>query len=64
MSTEVPAAVGGPVALTLHDEPTATREYLQSRLGAADLAIWLPLQARYDLEKAKPVVRAYRPLVD
>ena len=26
--------------LTLHDEPTATREYLQSRLGAADLAIW------------------------
>lgn len=40
VSTEVPAAVGGPVALTLHDEPTATREYLQSRLGAADLAIW------------------------
>ena len=25
---------------------------------------WLALQARYDLEKAKPVVRAYRPLVD
>lgn len=40
VSNEVPAAVGGPVALTLHDEPTATREYLQSRLGAADLAIW------------------------
>ncbi len=39
-STEVPPPVGGPVALTLHEEPTATREYLQSRLGAADLAIW------------------------
>ncbi|RAO75898.1 helix-turn-helix transcriptional regulator [Dyella jiangningensis] len=24
----------------------------------------LALQARYDLEKGKPVVRAYRPLVD
>ncbi|MEB0048795.1 MULTISPECIES: thiosulfate sulfurtransferase [unclassified Pseudomonas] len=40
LSTEVPTPVGGPMALTLHDEPTATREYLQSRLGAADLAIW------------------------
>ncbi len=40
MSIQVPAAVGAPVSLTLHDEPTATREYLQSRLGAADLAIW------------------------
>jgi 3-mercaptopyruvate sulfurtransferase SseA len=40
LSTEVPDPVGGPVALTLHDEPTATREYLQSRLGASDLAIW------------------------
>ncbi len=37
---DIPAAKGGPVALTLHDEPTATRDYLQSRLGAADLAIW------------------------
>ncbi|MDG2537796.1 HigA family addiction module antitoxin [Dyella jiangningensis] len=25
---------------------------------------WLALQARYDLERAKPVVHAYRPLVD
>jgi addiction module HigA family antidote len=25
---------------------------------------WLALQARYDLERAKPLVRAYRPLVD
>ena len=40
MSIQIPPPVGGPVALTLHDEPTATREYLQSRLGAADLAIW------------------------
>ncbi|RLU08561.1 thiosulfate sulfurtransferase [Pseudomonas prosekii] len=40
MSIQVPPAVGGPVKLTLHDEPTATREYLQSRVGAADLAIW------------------------
>lgn len=40
VTQDVPPAVGGPVALTLHDEPTATREYLQSRLGAADLAIW------------------------
>ena len=40
LSTEVPAAAGASVPLTLHPEPTATREYLQSRLGAADLAIW------------------------
>lgn len=25
---------------------------------------WLALQARYDLEKGRPVVHAYRPLVD
>lgn len=40
LSTDVPPSAGPPVPLTLHDEPTATREYLQSRLGAADLAIW------------------------
>ncbi|WP_169531377.1 thiosulfate sulfurtransferase [Azotobacter chroococcum] len=40
LSREVPAAAGGPVPLVLHDEPTATRDYLQSRLGAADLAVW------------------------
>lgn len=40
LSTEVPAALGESVPLVLHSEPTATREYLQSRLGAADLAIW------------------------
>ena len=40
LSTEVPANAAATVSLVLHDEPTATREYLQSRLGAADLAIW------------------------
>ncbi|RUG89570.1 sulfurtransferase [Pseudomonas aeruginosa] len=40
LDREVPAPVGGPLPLTLHDEPSATREYLQSRLGAADLAVW------------------------
>jgi 3-mercaptopyruvate sulfurtransferase SseA len=40
LSTEVPAPAGEQVSLTLHSEPTATREYLQSRLGANDLAIW------------------------
>lgn len=30
----------GRVSLQLHDAPLATREYLQNRLGAADLAIW------------------------
>ncbi|MEE4464544.1 rhodanese-like domain-containing protein, partial [Azotobacter chroococcum] len=40
LSREVPAPAGGPVPLALHDAPTATRDYLQSRLGAADLAVW------------------------
>jgi len=40
VSTDVPTPVGNPVSLTLHDGPTATREYLQSRLGAPDLGIW------------------------
>ncbi|RZI79469.1 MAG: sulfurtransferase, partial [Pseudomonas sp.] len=40
LSTETPASATGSVSLTINDEPTATREYLQSRLGAADLAIW------------------------
>ncbi len=40
LSTDVPPLAGQPVPLTLHSEPTASREYLQSRLGAADLAIW------------------------
>jgi len=40
LSRAVPGPVGGPLPLTLHGEPSATREYLQSRLGAADLAVW------------------------
>ncbi|MFJ4141718.1 rhodanese-like domain-containing protein [Pseudomonas sp. NPDC089734] len=40
LSTETPAAANTSVSLTLHGEPTATREYVQSRLGDADLAIW------------------------
>jgi thiosulfate/3-mercaptopyruvate sulfurtransferase len=40
LSSIVPAAGTGGVTLTLNDAPTATREYLQSRLGAADLAVW------------------------
>lgn len=40
LSRDVPPAAGGPMPVSLHDEPTATREYLQARLGAADLAIW------------------------
>ena len=40
LTDSVPPATGGPVALALSDAPTATREYLQSRLGADDLAIW------------------------
>lgn len=40
LETGAPAPAGGPVALTLSDGPTATLAYLQSRLGAADLAIW------------------------
>ena len=40
LSTDIPCALDSPVALTVHTEPTATREYLHSRLGDADLAIW------------------------
>ena len=52
VSTDVPPAAADPVALTLHEEPTATREYLQSRLGADDLVIWdARSQAEYTGEK-------------
>jgi thiosulfate/3-mercaptopyruvate sulfurtransferase len=40
LSNELPAAHNHPVKLELNDAPCASREYLQSRLGAADLAIW------------------------
>ncbi|MBS7662229.1 sulfurtransferase [Pseudomonas lalucatii] len=40
LSGEQPAPASGTPALSLSDAPSASREYLQSRLGAADLAIW------------------------
>jgi len=40
LSQDTPPPAGGPVALQLHEEPTATREYLLQRLGAADLQVW------------------------
>lgn len=40
LSREVPDVAPTQIELTLDDTPTASREYLQSRLGAADLAIW------------------------
>ena len=52
LTQDVPPAIAGAVTLTLHDEPTATREYVQSRLGAADLAIWdARSEAEYTGEK-------------
>ena len=40
VSQATPTPAGPAIALSLSDAPTATREYLQNRLGAADLAIW------------------------
>ena len=40
LSQDIPAPARGSVKLQLQEAPMATREYLQSRLGAADLAIW------------------------
>lgn len=40
LSTDIPAALSASCPVTVHDAPTATREYLQARLGAADLVIW------------------------
>ncbi len=40
LSQDTPARRPTQVSLTLHDEPTATRDYLQSRLGDTDVAIW------------------------
>lgn len=40
LSQASPAAATGQISLELRDAPTASRAYLQSRLGAADLAIW------------------------
>lgn len=41
VTQEVPAAAAAQtLQLIIHDAPTASRDYLQSRLGASDLAIW------------------------
>ncbi|WP_263147248.1 thiosulfate sulfurtransferase [Pseudomonas sp. RIT-PI-AD] len=40
LSQQAPPPTSGSVSLNLHDGPTATRDYLQSRLGAADLGVW------------------------
>lgn len=40
LSSDTPPTHHTPVSLTLHDSPSASREYLLSRLGEADLAIW------------------------
>lgn len=40
LSQAVPAPLATSVQLTLDEAPTAARDYLQARLGAADLAIW------------------------
>lgn len=40
LSHEIPLRAGGPVQLELSDTPTASREYLQSRLNAEDVVIW------------------------
>lgn len=40
LSQTAAAALAGLASLTLDDAPTATRDYLESRLGATDLAVW------------------------
>lgn len=40
LSRETPVAADAPITLALDSAPVATREYIESRLGAADLAIW------------------------
>jgi thiosulfate/3-mercaptopyruvate sulfurtransferase len=40
LSTEIPVKGQQPVSLQLQDGPSASREYIQSRLGADDVVIW------------------------
>ncbi|WP_218673563.1 rhodanese-like domain-containing protein [Pseudomonas sp. ABC1] len=40
LSQEPPANAASPVTLTLQEAPTATRAYIESRLGAPDLLVW------------------------
>ncbi|MFZ3184187.1 MAG: rhodanese-like domain-containing protein [Pseudomonas sp.] len=53
LSCSIPAKHHNALSLNLQQAPTASREYLQSRLGAADLAIWdARSAAEYRGEKA------------
>ncbi|TBU94538.1 rhodanese-like domain-containing protein [Stutzerimonas kirkiae] len=53
LSQETPAMTTGQVTLTLQEAPTATRAYIESRLGAPDLLIWdARSPAEYRGEKA------------
>lgn len=53
LSEEQPSPCQGALSLTLQEAPSASREYLQSRLGASDLAIWdARSPAEYRGEKA------------
>ncbi|MBP8185410.1 MAG: sulfurtransferase [Pseudomonas sp.] len=53
LSQVTPAKHSATVSLSLQPGPSASREYLQSRLGAADLAIWdARSAAEYSGEKA------------
>ena len=40
LTQDIPPVCATPVSVQIHDEPTATRAYVEQRLGAADLAIW------------------------
>lgn len=51
LSTDAPAPGTSPVRLQLSSAPTATREYLQSRLGANDLVIWDARGLKFNGEK-------------
>lgn len=40
LSHDTPAAAGRPITLQYDESPSATREYIESRIGAPDLVIW------------------------
>lgn len=40
LTREIPPSLEGSVTLEIDDTPTATRDYIESRLGADDLIIW------------------------
>ena len=57
LSQAVPEAARSAPSLTLLESPTATREYLQERLGAADMVVW---DARSPAEYCGENLRAAR----